>query len=191
MSLTSLSTGSWLQDVEEGAEAVHLVQLARERRGEIEAETVHVHFGDPVAQRIHDHLQHARMHQIERVAAAGVIDVAAPVLRHEAVVAGVVQAAKRQRRPELVAFGGVVVDHVEYDFQAGRVQRLHHGLEFGHLARGRIARLRREIADGVVAPVVAEAALDQVAVVDEGVHGHELDRGDAQPLEIFDRRGAR
>ncbi len=44
----------------------------------------------------------------------------------------------------------------------------------------RIAHLRGEEADGVVAPVVAQALLEQVPVVDEGVHRHQLDRGDAR-----------
>ena len=55
--------------VEEGAQTVDLVQLARERRGEIEAEAVDVHLQHPVAQRVHDQLQHARVLQVERVAA--------------------------------------------------------------------------------------------------------------------------
>ena len=46
------------QDVEECAQAIDFVQLARERGGEIEAEAVDVHLGDPVAQRVHDELQH-------------------------------------------------------------------------------------------------------------------------------------
>ena len=33
--------------------------------------------------------------------------------------------------PELVAFGGVVVDHVEDHLDAGVVQRRHHLLELG------------------------------------------------------------
>ena len=54
-------------------------------------------FLDPVAQRIHDHLQHARVAQVERVAAAGGVEIVARVVA-EHVVAGVVDAAERQRR---------------------------------------------------------------------------------------------
>ena len=39
--------------------------------------------------------------------------------------------------PELIAFGGVVVDDVEDDFDAGRVQRLHHRLELADRCRRR------------------------------------------------------
>ena len=48
--------------------------------------------------------------------------------------------------------------------------------------------MRGEKADGVVAPVVAQAFFLQVAVVDELVHRHQLDRGDAEPLEVRDHR---
>ena len=62
--------------------------------------------------------------------------------------------------PELVALGGVVVDHVEDDLDAGRVQRAHHRLELAHrghaaASRWRVADVRREEAERVVAPVVA------------------------------------
>ena len=46
-------------------------------------------------------------------------------------------------------------------------------------ARG-VLVVRREEADRVVAPVVAQAALDQVRVVHELVHRQQLDRGDAE-----------
>ena len=80
----------------------------------------------PVAQAVHDELQHARVLHVERVAAAGEIHVVPRIFRREAVVAGVVDAAERQRRAELVAFGGVVVDDVENDLDAGRVQAADH-----------------------------------------------------------------
>ena len=82
------------QDVEEGAEPVDLMQFARQGRGQIEAEAVDVHLQHPVAQRVHDQLQHARMLQVERVAAAGVIHVVARIVADQAVVGGVVDAAE-------------------------------------------------------------------------------------------------
>ena len=75
----------------------------------------------------------------------------------------------------------------------GRVQRLHHRLELLHLlpalAGGGVGVVRREEADGVVAPVVAQALVEQRAVVDELVHRHQLDRGDAEPGQVVDDRG--
>ena len=82
----------------------------------------------------------------------------------------------------MVALGGVVVDHVDHHLDAGIVQAADHGLPLGQVAGGQIARLGREEADRVVAPVVGQLALDQMPVLDEGVHRQELDRGDAQVL---------
>jgi hypothetical protein len=70
----------------------------------------------------------------------------------------------------------VVVNDVEDDFEAGAMQALDHRLELAERARRRVAHVRREEPDRVVAPVVAKAELDQALVVDERVHGQELDR---------------
>ena len=60
---------------------------------------------------------------------AGDVVVEAPVVGAMKVVGAVVDAAERQRRPEMIALGRVVVDHVEDDLDAGRVQRLDRLLE--------------------------------------------------------------
>ena len=112
-----------VDDVEEGGEPVHVVQLAGQRGREVEAEAVHVHLEHPVAQAVHQELDRARVPHVERVAAAGVVDVEARVLGGQAVVGRVVDAAEAERRPEVVALGGVVVDHVEDHLDAGAVQR--------------------------------------------------------------------
>ena len=84
----------------------------------------------------------------------------------------------------MVALGGVVVDDVENHFDAGAVQRLDHALELAHLlavrARRRVERVRREIADRRVAPVVRQPATVEEALVDDVMHGEELDRGHAE-----------
>ncbi len=51
--------------------------------------------------------------------------------------------------------------------------------------------MRGEEADGVVAPVVAEALLEQRVVLHELVHGHQLDGGDAELLQVLDDRRVR
>jgi hypothetical protein len=87
----------------------------------------------------------------------------------------------------------VVVDDVEDDLDPGLVKRLDHLLELADLlaadSLARVARVRREEADRVVAPVVGEATLDEVAVPHELVDGHELDRSDAEPTEVLDGGG--
>src|SRR3546814_2624010 len=103
----------------------------------------------PVAQRVHHHLQDARVLQIERVAAAGDVEVVARVAV-ENVVAGVVGAAEREGGAQVAALGGVVVDDVEDDLDAGLVEAAHHQLELVQVAfRRDVARRRRKEADGV------------------------------------------
>jgi hypothetical protein len=84
----------------------------------------------------------------------------------------------------------------------GAVQRLDHRLELLHLAlrlspawqlarecrAARVAVVRGEEGDRVVAPVVAQAALDEVVVVDELVHRHQLDGRDAEAAQVLDDR---
>jgi hypothetical protein len=80
MSFTCERTGSWPMMSKNGAEPVDFEELARQRRGEIEAEAVDVHLEHPVAQRVHDELQHARVLHVEGVAATGEVHVVARVL---------------------------------------------------------------------------------------------------------------
>ncbi|OPZ08098.1 MAG: hypothetical protein BWZ08_01406 [candidate division BRC1 bacterium ADurb.BinA292] len=89
----------------------------------------------------------------------------------------------------MVAFGGVVVDDVEDDFDSGGVQRLDHLFELvdllAQLAAGGIFVVRREKADRVVAPVIAQPALEQVRVVHELVDRHQFHGRHAQALQII------
>ena len=66
------------------------------------------------------------MIEIKRIAAAGVVDVIARVIRLQTVIAGVVDAAKTECRTAPVAFSGVVVNHVQDHFDTGLVQGTHH-----------------------------------------------------------------
>ena len=62
--------------------------------------------------------------------------------------------------PQLVALGGVVVDDVQDHLEPAVVQARDHLLELAQRIRdvGGIARVGREEADRIVAPVVLEAA---------------------------------
>ena len=66
----------------------------------------------------------------------------------------------------------------------GGVQLLDHRLELDDLtaaaARGAVGRVRGEVAEGVVAPVVGQAAAQQVRLADEVVHRQQLDGGHAR-----------
>ncbi|CFM33239.1 Uncharacterised protein [Bordetella pertussis] len=177
------------QGVEKAAAGIEAGTLAAQGHAQVEAKAVDAVVDGPMAQRVHDHLQHARMRQVEGVAGARVVDVAAFVAGPQPVIAGVVEPAPRQRGTEFVAFAGVVVDHVQDDFDAGRVQAADGAPQVVGLAVGQIGRLGREVRQGVVAPVVAQPAFDQGAVLQEGMHRHQFQRGDAQPVEMVDEAG--
>ena len=183
-----------LHDVEERGEPVDLEELAGQDRRQVEPEAVDVHVPDPVAEAVEDQLHRPRVAHVEAVPRAGEVEVVARVVGIQPVVGRVVDAAQAQRGAEVVALAGVVVDDVQDHLDPGAVEGLHHRLELAHLAPGplarRVARLRRQEGDRVVAPVVREATLDQVAVVDELMDRQELDRRHAEREQVVDDRVA-
>jgi hypothetical protein len=48
-----------MDNVKEGAQAVDLIQFPRQRTGQVKAEAVHMHIHNPVAQAVHNELEHA------------------------------------------------------------------------------------------------------------------------------------
>jgi hypothetical protein len=90
----------------------------------------------------------------------------------------------------VIAFACVVVDDVEDDLEAGGVQQLHHPLEFPDRADrilvGRVVVVRREVAVGVIAPVVPQPLVHQVLFVHELVDGQQFDGGDPERGQIVD-----
>ena len=127
-----------MDDVEKRRQPVDRVQFPRQRRGQVEAEAVHMHLQHPVTQAVHDQLEDLRVADVERVAATGEIHVMARVILDHPVIDGVVHAAQAQGRPLLITFAGVVVDHIQDDFDAGLVQGLDHILEFAHRLIGSV-----------------------------------------------------
>ena len=174
--------------LQESAAFVEAVRLARQDSRQVEAEAVDMHFGHPVPQAVGHHLEHARVTQVDGVPGPRVVDViarpgavsAAFAVRHQAVVAGVVDALERQRRAEFVAFGRVVVDHVHDHFESVRVEAVDHVLELVDVRAVHVALVEREEADGVVAPIVGEALVGQERLVQEHLHRQQLDAGHAQ-----------
>ena len=69
---------------------------------------------------------------------------------------------KERVGPRSIAFGGVVVDHVEDDFHAGFVDGADHGFEFAQafFGIGGVARIGSEEADAVVAPIIGESLVE-------------------------------
>lgn len=124
------------------------------------------------------------MRQVHRVPGTGVVDVVALLVRQQAVIAGVVDALEREGWAELVSFSGVIVDDVEDDLDAMGVELVDHGLEFVRERRPEVTRLRREEGKGVVAPVIAQAFLDQIAVVNEGMDRQQFCTGNAKRAQV-------
>ena len=145
-------------------------------------------FVRPITQAVGDHLDDPNMAEVERVASAGVVDVVARLVGHQPVIGRVVDPFEGQGRPELVAFGGVVVDDVEDHLQPGIVKTRHHFLEFAQrlLPLMRVTRIGGKETDGIIAPVVGQPLVEQQAVIDKGVNGKELDRGHAERLDVVD-----
>ena len=84
----------------------------------------------------------------------------------------------------MIALGGVIVDDVENDFDAGLVQAANHCAKFRDIATAAvIAMVRSKKAERIIAPVVGQPRFDEMTIVDERLHRHQLH----QPL----RRGAR
>ena len=81
-----------LDDIEEGGELVHLLELTRQRGGQVESKAVHMHLGDPIAQRIGDELQGVRRAHEQRIAGAGGVEIMALVVVDQTVVRPVVDA---------------------------------------------------------------------------------------------------
>src|SRR5262249_6195742 len=115
------------------------------------------------------------MKQIQRVARAGKIEIEAGILRMHPVIGEIVDPPKTQRRPKVISFPSMIVNHIEDHFDAGSVQTAYHCLELGdllaHLPTTGVFAMRCEKPDRVIAPEVRYAAIDQEFVVDVRVHG--------------------
>ena len=131
------------------------------------------------------------MAHVQRIARARVVHVEPAVVRDQAVVGRVVDPLERKHRAEVIAFRRVVVHHVQDHFDTRLVHRLHETLEFLHLfavlSAGGIFIVRREIADGVVAPVVAQPAFNERRILHELLDRQQFDRRDAEFLQVGHR----
>ena len=159
-----------------------------ERGRQIKAEAVDMHFFRPVTQGIRNQLKHIRVFGIERSAAAGAVVIIALVFRIEHVIGGVVNPPVTERRPHLVAFRGMVVDHVQNHFQPVLMIELHHFFELVQIVAGQIRLFRRKKAAALVAPVIVAGKALFVPVAEKGVHRQQLHRGDPQIFQIRHHR---
>src|ERR1044071_5323788 len=125
------------------------------------------------------------MPHVKSVTCAGVIHVVAWIIAKQPVIHWIIDASKRQSGAELISLGGVVVNDIQDHFDARRVQRFDHCLEFSDGPGGGIARFGGEESYGVVAPIIPQAPRNQMTVVNECVYGHEFDRSYSQTREVI------
>src|SRR6516164_9068185 len=126
------------------------------------------------------------MAEIQRVPATGEVLIVPRLIRQQPIVGAVVDATKAEGGAEVIALRGMVVDDIENDLDAGVVQPRYCGAKGVERIFQGVARVGSEEANAVVAPVVAQPALDQMPIIDEGVDRKELDCGDAESLEVID-----
>ena len=169
------------------------MELAGQCRRKIEAESVNMHLGNPVPQRIHNQLQRVRMPNIQAISRTRVVHIVLTVIIDQAIISRVVDTPEAQRRPHMVAFSRVVIDDVENDFDVIVVEGPHHILELRNSGAGFlgscIVLVRCQEAEGVVSPVVAETELVEPIILIELVDRHELDSCHAKVFEVLDDRG--
>ena len=161
-------------------------RIATQDRRQIEAETGHAHFLDPVAQRVDHQPLRCRMIAAQRIASASVIDqILLPVDFDEAIVGLGVEPHQAQHRPLRIAFPGVVIDHVEDHGDAVLAIEIGHVAQFVRPAR-RQPRVDRRIGHRIVAPGIGQPERRQMALVDPCRRRHQLQRVDTDILQMID-----
>ena len=176
------------QRIEEPAPRIKPLILTAKRGGEIKPEPVHPNDLNPIAQAVQYHAHHIRVRQVQSVSRTRIIGIISRLTRHQAVIAGIVQPAKAQRRAKVIGLGGVVIDHVQNDLDAHFMQPLDHIAETRTARRPEIPRLGREKADGVISPIVAQATAQQKRIIQKALNREQFNRGDPQPQQMFDHR---
>src|SRR3954468_1461854 len=124
------------------------------------------------------------MTKFERVSGAREIAVVPFHPGRQMVIGFVVDSPKTEGRPRLVALGSMVVDNVKDNLDASIMHLLYERLEPAEPLCSEIFGMRCEEPDRVIAPVVAQAALNQMVVMDESMDRQKLDRRDAEVAQI-------
>ena len=155
-------------------------RTARDDGGEIEAETVDPAMRHEMRQRVDHQPSHCRIGEIERVAAAGVVDERAI---GRGGIGRRIKATQRQGAAVDIALARMVEHEVKDHADPRRVQR-RHGLAQLRDPAGAQAGIERHHRYRIVAPVVRQAQRGQVALVDPGDNRHQLDGADVELLEV-------
>ena len=168
---------------------LHRVEIrpSGENRGEIEAKAIHMHLFGPKSETFEDEVSNSRVIRIDRIAAAGKIEIMARAI--DEIIASIVDSSPGDRRLISFSFARVVVDDIEDHFDPIPV---HLPDEFFALLDGRSDRVSRsEVAlggkkgEGLVTPVIgkgfARIGIDILAAeFVELKNRHQFDRVDPE-----------
>ncbi len=142
-----------------------------------------MHFDYPVAERGQNVVPHHRVVGVNGVACPSVVPVIALVAA-EHIEDRVIHPAETERGSEFVSLRRVIEDDVQNHFDVRAMEGLDHFPELnGLLARtgpAAVGSLGREEDYWIVSPVIAQG----LTVFIELLHRHELDRSDAEILQI-------
>src|SRR5262249_372804 len=135
------------------------ITIAAKDGRQVKAQPIDVHFRYPEAQTGHDQVAHDRVVAVDRVAAAGKVEVM-PIAA-EQIIQLVIQAPEGIGAAGVVSLAGVVEDDVEDDLHAGRVKSAQHVAKFVDLpiflAAAGVGGFGGGKSDAVVAPEVFQA----------------------------------
>src|SRR5690242_8654525 len=141
----------------------------RQNRPLIEAEPVHMHLLDPIAQAIRNQLHHKRMVALARVATTRIIHIVLLVLRVEHIIDLVVDTFETDGGTPMIALARMVKDDVQNHFDPCLMERLDHVAKVPQLASfcgsKTIGRMGSKVSDRVVSPEALERLAIQWAQV--------------------------
>ena len=154
-------------------------------RSQVEAETVHMKCFRPIAQAVRRPTGYVAANNVQRIAAARPVFIAAVGL--QPIPQSIVYAALAKHRAFFILLGGMVVHDIQYHFQARLVQGFDRLLQLFRRAFGigGIRRLDGKMGIGVVAPIIAQAHFLQMVFVQMLVYRQQLDGGNAQSFQII------
>src|SRR5579884_4113492 len=165
----------------------------RQNRPVIEAEPVHMHLLDPIAQAIRNQLHHKRMVALARVATTRIIHIPLLVLRVEHIVDLVINALETDGGTPMIALTRMVKNDVQNHFDPCLMERLDHVAKVPQLASfcgsKTIGRMGSKVSDRVVSPEALEGLAiqwtqERNTVLIEGKDRQQFDCRNAQFLEI-------
>ena len=170
--------------IEETTALIEAIGLPTQYRCQIEAKAIHLHRTGPITHAVHNHLHDTRMHHIQGIATAGIVDIETLVFGLQAVVGQIVDTAKRETRAEPPAFGRVVENDVENHLDACLMKRIDHFAHLENRVATHIGLMRCEETQAVVTPIIHQALLLQEVLADEALYGHQFDRGDPHCFQV-------